>query len=317
MNQLNAIGIDVGGSSIKCGVVNIKGDILYSNTVIIKNATTQGAVVGLMAEAINDCAKRFEHSILGVGVGFPGIIENNTVIAGGINLPGFKNIELGNILKLVTRRNIVIDNDANMMGLGEMIYGADRDCTDVVFLTVGTGIGGAVMINSKIYGGFKNKGTELGHMIVQHKGLACACGARGCLEAYASISAMVRHYKSINKGSSPDIDAKYIVGQYLQRESYAIEVMEQHFDYMASGIVSLINLFNPQRVIIGGGISEAGKFYIREIERRVSALAVPTGVGAAQIVAASLGNKAGIMGCAANVFQKYYSADFTSHRLPV
>ncbi|WP_316809160.1 ROK family protein [Pedobacter agri] len=305
MNQLNAIGIDVGGSSIKCGVVDPRGEILYSTNISLKNVKTHGAVIGHMTEAINDCTKRYADSILGVGVGFPGIIENNIVIAGGINLPGFKNVELGNILKLITRKNIIIDNDANLMGLGELTYGAAKNCSDAVFLTVGTGIGGAVLIDGKLYGGFKNRGTELGHMIINHKGKACACGARGCLEAYASITAMVNHYQSICIDAPEHVDARYIVNRYMLRESEAIEVMESHFEYMATGIVSLINLFNPQRVIIGGGISESGSFYIREIEKRVLALAVPTGPGYSQIVAAGLGNRAGLLGCAANIFQRY------------
>jgi len=305
MNQLNAIGIDVGGSSIKCGVVNAHGEILYTTTVSLKNVKTHSAVIGHMTEVINDCTKRYADTILGVGVGFPGIIEDNIVIAGGINLPGFRNVELGNILKLITRKNIIIDNDANLMGLGELTYGAAKDCSDAVFITVGTGIGGAVLIDGKLYGGFKNRGTELGHIIVNHKGKACACGARGCLEAYASVTAMVNHYQAISKDAPDHVDAKYIVSRYMLRESEAMEVMESHFDYMATGIVSFINLFNPQKVIIGGGISESGSFYTKEIEKRVLALAVPTGPGAAQIVAASLGNKAGLLGCAANVFQKY------------
>jgi len=305
MNQLNAIGIDVGGSSIKCGVVNVHGEILYSTTLSLKNVNTHGAVIGYMTEAIKDCTKRYENSILGVGVGFPGIIENNIVIAGGINLPGFVNVELGNILKLVTRKNIVIDNDANLMGLGEVTYGAAKGYSDAVFITVGTGIGGAVLIDFKLYGGYKNRGAELGHIIVNHQGAACACGARGCLEAYASVSAMVNHYQSICADAPEHVDAKYIVSRYMLREGDAIEVMERHFDYMATGIVSFINLFNPQRIIIGGGISESGSFYIREIEKRVLALAIPTNPGSAQIVAASLGNRAGLLGCAANVFQKY------------
>lgn len=317
MNQLNAIGIDVGGSSIKCGVVNAHGEILYSTNISLKNVKTHGAVIGHMTEAINACAKRYDDSILGVGVGFPGIIENNVVIAGGINLPGFRNVELGNILKLVTRKNIIIDNDANLMGLGELTYGAAKDCSDAVFITVGTGIGGAVLIDSKLYGGFKNRGTELGHIIINHKGKACACGARGCLEAYASITAMVNHYQSICKDTPENVDAKYIVSRYMLRESDAIEVMESHFDYMATGIVSFINLFNPQRIIIGGGISESGSFYIREIEKRVLALAVPTGPGSAQIVAAGLGNKAGLLGCAANVFQKYGAIENMKQKMVV
>lgn len=313
MDQLYAIGIDVGGSSLKCGVVNNQGEILYSIIVSLKNAKTQGAIIALIVEAIQRCAKKIKHPILGVGIGFPGIIYNNKIIAGADNLPGFKQLALGEILQDVTRYNIVMDNDANLMGLGEMTYGAAKDCSDVVFLTVGTGIGGAVMIDNKLYGGFRNRGTELGHIIIQHNGLACACGGKGCLEAYASVSAMLNNYRFIHPDLSGtvNVDGKYIVEKYQQGEEYAVKVMGLHFDYLATGIISFINIFSPQKVVIGGGISEAGSFYAREIERRIKTLAVPI-TSSALVVSAKLGNKAGLLGCAAKVFQKFKAFDYAT-----
>jgi glucokinase len=315
LNNMNieesyAIGIDVGGSSLKCGVVNHEGEILYSTIISLKNAKTQGAIIALIVEAIQSCAKKFKNPILGVGIGFPGIIYNNKIIAGADNLPGFKQLALGEILQEVTRHNIVMDNDANLMGLGEMTYGAAKECSDVVFLTVGTGIGGAVMIDNKLYGGFRNRGTELGHIIVQHNGAPCACGGKGCLETYASVTALINHYKSIHPNPPEEIDGKYMVERYLAREDYAVTAMEQHFDYLAAGIISFINIFSPQKIVIGGGISESGAFYVREIERRIKTLAVPISSTHALVAAAKLGNKAGLLGCAANVFQKFKAFDY-------
>ncbi|WP_316823841.1 ROK family protein [Pedobacter miscanthi] len=312
MYQSYAIGIDVGGSSLKCGVVNHHGEILYSTIISLKNAKTQGAIIALIVEAIQTCAKKFKNPILGVGIGFPGIIYNNKIIAGADNLPGFKQLALGEILQDVTRYNIVMDNDANLMGLGEMTYGAAKDCSDVVFLTVGTGIGGAVMIDSKLYGGFRNRGTELGHIVVQHNGIACACGGKGCLEAYASVTALLNHYQFIHPALSEmeNIDGKYIVEKYLAGEEYAVKAMELHFDYLATGIISFINIFSPQKIVIGGGISEAGAFYSREIERRIKTLAVPITSTDSLVVSAKLGNKAGLLGCAAHVFQKFKAFDY-------
>jgi glucokinase len=312
MEQSYAIGIDVGGSSLKCGVVNQNGEILYSIIVSLKNAKTQGAIIALIVEAIHTCANKFKNPILGVGIGFPGIIYNNKIIAGADNLPGFKQLALGEILQEVTRYNIVMDNDANLMGLGEMTYGAAKDCSDVVFLTVGTGIGGAVMIDNKLYGGFRNRGTELGHIVVQYNGVACACGGKGCLEAYASVTALLNHYQSIHPNPPEEIDGKYMVEKYLAREEYAVEAMESHFDYLATGIISFINIFSPQKIVIGGGISESGAFYVREIERRIKTLAVPISSGNELVVAAKLGNKAGLLGCAANVFQKFKAFDYVA-----
>ncbi|NQX38317.1 glucokinase [Pedobacter steynii] len=306
MSQSYAIGIDVGGSSLKCGVVSQDGKILYSTIVSLKNAKTESAIIELIAETIQGCAKRIKRPILGVGIGFPGIIDDNKVIAGADNLPGFKQLGLSEILQDLTDYTIVMENDANLMGLGEMIYGAAKNCSDVVFLTVGTGIGGAVMIDHKLYAGYRNRGTELGHIVIQHNGLDCACGGKGCLEAYASIPALLSYYQFIHPGLSEveEVDGKYIIEKYLEGEAYAVKAMGLHFDYMATGIISFINIFSPQKIVIGGGISEAGSFYTREIAKRIKSPVVPVSSTDALVVSAKLGNKAGLLGCAANVFEK-------------
>ncbi|MEN2489376.1 ROK family protein [Flavobacterium sp. B11] len=303
--QSYAVGIDVGGTSLKCGLVNEEGKILLSFLVPLQNARTQEEIIQLIADAITQCTLQLEKPIAGVGIGFPGLVENGVIIGGADNLPGFKQLPLSDILQELTGHNIIIDNDANLMGLGELTYGAAKDCTDAVFLTVGTGIGGAIMINKQLYGGFNNRGGELGHIIIQQNGLTCSCGGRGCLEAYASITALIEDYKSQSNFSSKEIDGRYIIEKYHTGEKYAISSMERHFDYLAAGIASFINICSPQKVIIGGGISEAGMFYINELRHRVKALSIPAASAHTQIVAAKLGNQAGILGCSANVFQKF------------
>ena len=171
-----AVGIDIGGTSLKCGLVNEEGKILLSFLVPLQNARTQEEIIQLIADAINQCTLQLKKPIAGVGIGFPGLVENGVIIGGADNLPGFEELPLGIILKELTGHTIVIDNDANLMGLGELTYGAAKDCTDAVFLTVGTGIGGAILIDKKLYGGFNNRGGELGHIIIQQNGLTCTCG---------------------------------------------------------------------------------------------------------------------------------------------
>lgn len=304
MSKSFAIGIDIGGTSLKCGVVNESGEILFSFLVPLKDAKTKDEIISLIVNAILECADQVNEPIIGVGIGFPGVIDNDVIIGGGDNLPNFKQLELGKTLKKLTGYNIVIDNDANLMGLGELIYGAAKDCSDVVFLTVGTGIGGAIMINKTLYGGYNNRGAELGHIVIQQNGLTCACGGRGCLEAYASVTALIDFYQSLNKNSSEEIDGRYIVEKYLSGEIYAFKAMERHFDYLAAGIASFINVFSPQKIVIGGGISEAGQFYIDKLIHKTQTLAIPVAFANSTIVAANLGNKAGLLGCCANVFQK-------------
>lgn len=297
-----AVGIDVGGSSLKCGLVDDNGEIHYSSLVSLEGAKTEQAIIVIIAQAIEDCASKVPN-ITGVGIGFPGVIENNIVIGGADNLPGFNNCPLGVILSDVTGfQNIRIENDANLMGLGEQKFGAAKYCTDVIFLTVGTGIGGAIMIGNKLFGGFRNRGAELGHLVVEHGGIDCSCGGQGCLEAYASVTALINHYRKISN-TSGYLDGRFIVARYLSGEAYAIEAMTHHFDYLASGIIGLVNVFSPQKVVIGGGISEAGSFYINEIQQRVMAKCLSVSSEHTEFAAAMLGNKAGVLGCAAHVFQ--------------
>ncbi|ANH83716.1 sugar kinase [Niabella ginsenosidivorans] len=298
-----AIGIDVGGSSLKCGVINGAGEVVYALVQPMSAAGSEAAIITLITAAIRQCAAVVPGAVAGVGIGFPGIVEDNVVIGGADNLPGFENVPLGKLLQQQTGYRIIIDNDANMMGFGELTYGAAKGCSDLVFLTVGTGIGGALVIDKKLYGGYKNRGTELGHMIIQHNGTRCSCGARGCFEAYASITALIRNYKALRNNKEVAVDGKMIVTRYLQHQPEAVAAMQKHFEYMAAGIAGLVNIFSPQKVVIGGGISEAGAFYIKEIATRVKLLAMPVTMQHTTLAAAALGNRAGLLGCAARVFR--------------
>ncbi len=303
MKRSYAIGIDIGGSSLKCGVVDDGGKLLYSFRFPIDQTYTQGEIIALIIAAVRKCAAQAPGKITGVGIGFPGIIDNNTVIGGADNLPDFIGVELGNIITASTHLNVTVDNDVNMMGIGEQLYGAAVGCTDVVFLTVGTGIGGSLIINGQPYGGYKNRGAEMGHITISHGRKRCACGALGCLEAYASVKALVSRYTELHGVSySDEFTGQLIVKNYLAAEPQAITAMHEHFDYLSSGIAGFVNIFSPQKVVIGGGISEAGSFYIKEIGNRVRRKTIPVSSKHTCIVAAQLGNQAGLLGCAAKAF---------------
>ncbi len=303
MKPLYAIGIDVGGTSLKCGLVNAEGEMVDSFLSPLMAVNTEVEVMSLILQAIKRYTVPAAYAIAGVGIGFPGIVENGVVIGGADNLPGFCNLDLGTIISKNTQLKVVIDNDANMMGWGEKKFGAGKNCTDVVFLTTGTGIGGSLIINGKIYGGYKNRGTELGHLMIQHQGRACSCGGTGCFEVYGSVTALLKDYASLSGQEISSLDGKIVVERYHAKEAHAVAVMQQHFDYQATGIASLVNVFSPQKVILGGGITESGNFYIEEIRQRVLAIAMPDAARYTEIVAARLGNRAGLLGCAGRVFE--------------
>jgi glucokinase len=154
-----------------------------------------------------------------------------------------------------------------------------KGCTDVLFFTVGTGIGGAMILNGKLYGGYKNRGAEMGHFTVDHKGIECNGGGRGCLEAYASTSALIKQYAERTGLDEEAINGRYIVNKFTEGEEYV--------DILGHGIASFINTFAPQKVVIGGGISESGQFYIDLIKKAVSNYLMPDCARYTEIVGAS------------------------------
>lgn len=304
MNSQYAIGIDIGGSSLKCGLIDNKGNIIKFMQIPIENTETKSEVLKKVENVIWDCASFADCSVSGVGIGFPGTIEDGVVIGGGVNLPAFKDFPLAHTLSDIIKMPVFVDNDANMMALGEITYGSAAGCEDVIFITVGTGIGGAVLVGKKILGGYRNRGGELGHIIIQKDGKPCACGSKGCFETYASTRALVEQYKQ------RVVDVKFVNGEmimekFLDGDSIAVEIMQKHFDYMATGIASLVNIFSPQRIVIGGGISEAGDIYVSEIASLVKKIALPVAQQFTQILPAALGNRAGLLGCAQSIFVRY------------
>lgn len=302
MKTSYAIGIDIGGSALKCGVVDRSGNLLYNFSFPISNSYAQGENIALILAAIRKCAAKAPGQVVGVGVGFPGLVERNVIIGGGDNLPGFINVDLGQIINSSTHLDVIVDNDVNMMGTGEQLYGAAAGCSDVVFITIGTGIGGSLIINGRAYSGYKNRGGEIGHLPLVHGGRACACGGSGCLEAYAAVPALIRTYNELRgQPQASGITGKQIARDYMTGEPCAIAAFDQHFDYLSSGIAGLINLFSPQKIVIGGGISEAS-FYVKEVGERVKSKIIPVFGQHTMVVAAELGNQAGLLGCAAKVF---------------
>ncbi|MDP4186318.1 MAG: ROK family protein, partial [Bacteroidota bacterium] len=213
---------------------------------------------------------------------------------------------LAEALKSYSDLPIYIENDANLMGLGEATFGIARGMTDVIFLTVGTGIGGAMLLNGKLYSGYRNRGSEIGHFPINSEGRMCNCGMRGCLEAHASTTALITDYLELAEKngidiSAEDINGKYITEKYFSGEPTALEAFNLHFEYLSRGISGLINVFSPQLIVIGGGISEAGSFYIEEIAKRVDRYALKSCSELTKIERATLGNKAGCLGAAALV----------------
>lgn len=306
------IAIDLGGTFIKYGIVSSLGNILYEAELLTQADTTAEQVIQNLIKAVKSCqdfAQSHNLTPIGIGIGTPGIVDktNRIVVGAAENINGWENIAVADSLEKVCGLPTRLNNDANMMGLGEQTYGAAKDSSDVLFITVGTGIGGAIIIDGKLYGGYDNRGTEMGHIPLIADGIACACGSVGCLEAYASTTALVEQFtaqaNNQNMQFDEEINGKLIVQLFHKGEELAVKCMDDHFNYLGRGIAGLVNIFSPQKVVIGGGISEAGDFYIDGIRNYYKKYVMPDCAVNTEIVAARLGNKAGLLGAAQLIFQ--------------
>lgn len=305
-SKKHAVGIDLGGTFIKFALVAGSGEVLYNNKLSIGSTAKRDDILETMRKAIEmtlQFASEKQLPVAGIGIGSPGVCCDGIVHGGADNLDNWIDVHLSEIYSSIFKLPVLIDNDANVMGLGEAVFGAAKDCSDVIFLTVGTGIGGAIIAEGKLYGGYKNRGTEMGHVTIDHKGIACNCGGRGCLEAYASTGALIRQYAEATGKSENELDGFYLVQKFKEGEDAAVKCMEEHTDYLGHGIAGFINTFAPQKVVIGGGISEAGQFYIDMIKDSAFSYAMPDCAVNTDVVGATLGNMAGCLGAASLIFK--------------
>jgi glucokinase len=257
-------------------------------------------------------ANKKKIKIGGIGVGSPGTVNLLTgKIEGSCpNLPQMLNVNLKTWLSGYFEYPIYADNDANVMALAEHKFGAAKEYRNVLCLTLGTGIGGGIILNGELFHGSDYAGAELGHMSICYEGRRCNCGGTGCLEMYASAPAIVKDTKELllrnNKsiihtliqGNLNQLTTEIIFKAEKKGDILASEVINQACIYLGAGIASAVNLLNPEIVVIGGGVSEGGVGFIRRIEREVKKRAFPSATKNLKVVKAKLGNDAGFIGAA-------------------
>jgi glucokinase len=313
----HAIGIDLGGTSIKIGLVNKKGDIVDSiETPTLAESNSIDTIFKNLTLAVRDLTGRnTDKKVQAIGIGSPGAIDPNEgrIVAGIANIPILTGYPLAVEIEKELDIPSFIDNDANNAGRGEFLFGSAKGMKNFVMITIGTGIGGAIFINGELYGGVNNYAGEVGHMLIVDNGKYCTCGNFGCWEAYGSATAMIRKAKvMVERGvdtrlkkSYPDkIDARIIVEEAQKGDEVAMEIVVETGKYVGIGIANLINILNPEAVLIGGGVSQAGDILLNEIKYYAKVNALPRAWEAARIVLAKLGNKAGILGSAALAFMR-------------
>lgn len=315
------LGIDLGGTNIAAGVVNDDYKIV-GEAKIKTNAGRPGEeIVADMAYAAREAVKKAGLTlgdIKCVGVGSPGSVNPYTGVIATANNLRFSNFPMRKLLsEKLDGMPIYMDNDANAAAYGEMIAGAGKGTKNFVAITLGTGVGGGVVVDGKMIVGFNCAGGEIGHTVIVMDGEPCSCGRSGCYEAYASATALVRQTKAAmenNKdskmweivgGDINKVDGRTAFDGMRAGDKTAKAVVDKYCDYVACGLTNVINIFQPEIACIGGGISKEGETLLAPVRRHVEHFRYSKNAPAqTEIKAATLGNDAGIIG-AAFLFRMY------------
>ena len=305
------VGIDIGGTNSKAVVCASDGWVLSSMTVRTHTDSSEARFMHSLERLIGQVVTKAGCALVGitgVGVGVPGIVEDGAVIGGIENLQFLEGINLANRLANRIARPVVVENDAFLMALAESEIGAAAGHEDVVFLTVGTGIGGALKLSGRFHRGLANTAGEVGHMIAIGKSTT---DKPVRFQEIASMSALVDRYHCLKKSAGekpePELDGKTIIGRSKVGDAAAASALSWHLDNLAMGICSLISLVGPVRIVLGGGVFEKQSFYSAELKKRVAAFVALKRHRTIDIVSASLGNRAGSIGAALHASMMFKS----------
>lgn len=308
------IGVDLGGTNVRSAVVDAKGCISHHAKIRVAGRGSAEQVVDRVVECVHrtmdGCGRG---NVRGIGVGTPGLIiaETGTVVFAP-NVPGWVDLPLKTILEDRLGLPVVIENDANAAALGEHWIGAGAGFRHMICITLGTGVGGAIILDNRIWRGANGAGGEVGHMTVVEDGVRCGCGAPGCLEAYASAPAIARQARQALKdgqtsrltdlcGSDPEkIDAAMVAQAAREGDPVACEVMRRAGTLLGIAVSSLTNLLNPELFVICGGVVNAGGLLFEPVWTEVRKRAYKWSQSILKIVPAKLGDDAGIIGAARN-----------------
>lgn len=272
------IGVDIGGMSIKWGLVNKKGQIMDTATIPTDRKEPQDAAMKRLGEAINAFVEKTgvpREEIKGIGIGIPGLINAKAgIVTSSANLT-WKDLHIVEQLEEITGFKVKIGNDANVAALGEVKFGAAKGNDNMVMLTLGTGVGGGIIIDGKILEGAEGAGAELGHVSLNYGShLVCGCGRKGCLEVYASASALIKQTKqemmdnlSTSMWDLCNRDINRVTGKtafdaYKAGDAGGEAVVNQYVRYLSEGILNLCNIFRPEVVVLSGGIAKEGKLLV-------------------------------------------------------
>ncbi|WP_353097329.1 ROK family protein [Tissierella praeacuta] len=295
---------DIGGTFIKYGVLDMEGNIIFKHKFPSPVEECKKQIPLEISKRIKELLNKYD--IFAVGISTAGKVDcdNGEVIFASENLPDYTGAKLSRDIKMLTGLDCFIENDVNAAALGEYWKGAGKDIDNFVCVTLGTGIGAAIIINGKLYKGIKDGSGELGHMIINEDGEDCNCGWKGCYERYASTAALVRSYETIANLPSGTVTGKDIIDKVRCKDQLATEVYNKFLNHVVTGIINITHILDPGLIVIGGGISESGNLFFQEVNNIFMKLVMPSYGEYTRIVQAKLGNDAGLVGACYTVLSK-------------
>ena len=309
-------GVDIGGTNLRVGLVPFEGGapgVARQERTLPERGAAH--VVARVADMLRGAMGEVEGAVAGIGVGCPGPLDRNAgVVLETPNL-GWRNVPLRDLIAEASGLPVTLDNDANCAAYGEWWQGAGRGAERLVGLTLGTGIGGGIVIGGEIYHGASDAAGEVGHMSVDYDGRLCACGSRGCVEAYASgpgIAARAveglgeaadSRLAAIERNGRGRVTARLVCESAAAGDSYSVRILTETARILAVAVANLIHLFNPDVIVVAGGVTAAGDHLFGPLREEVRDRTFPSAADACRIVPAQLPDTAGMIG-AAGVFKR-------------
>ena len=290
------LGIDIGGTAVKLGLVDETGTVLDRAERSVSFDGYRTPILDTVRAAAADFTDGRRGQLAGIGVSATGQIDSRKGIVAGTcgSLPGWVGAPIRDRLTEDFGLPVTVANDANCMCLGEVWVGAARGCTDVIGITIGTGIGGGILTGGRLLEGARGLGGEMGHYRTHAlDGVPCTCGARGCWERYASTTALVRAAQAMD----PELrDGRAIFAAARAGRCDVLGLLDRWMDEIAQGLAGMVHIFNPQRILVGGGVSAQKELLIEPLEHKVKAAVMPAFAEGLTLQAAALQNDAGLVG---------------------
>src|SRR3989441_1351172 len=310
------VAADLGGTHLRVATVDLEGRIHYRLKQNTPHKKGVDEIVQALVLAARECERQSAatESIRAICVAVPGTVNvDRGIVIRAPNVPCLDGFPLAGALEKALKRPVILENDANAAALGEMWQGTAHERRSIVCLTLGTGVGGGIILDGKLWRGADGSAGEIGHMRVDpFSGAPCPCGGRGCLEVYASATAIVRmtreelpHYRNSCLRTSQELTGESIYRAGLAGDELALEVFRRIGVYLGIGLGNLINILNPEVIVIGGGVVDGWALFEKSMHQTVAEGTFPSPVTGAKILRAKCGDHAGVLGAALLAFQKH------------